>query len=430
EISETLSDNPKLASVMRYLNLNFAAKISSDLHTPPPDIPNHTSEVAMDHGSGASYSRSQKANKQTPPRDSRLRTLLPRPVERPHQPGSQPLTPNTQTNIKQIGRRAPKRKRDLTQNLKNKPMRDLVLARAAAEALVNELGTKETIIEVQQMLLIERERGSLNVSEPVSTLHWNGNATESEISSESDVLQKLLRMFESNERLQMAANRYWGCQYVDSFNQRKELKKNKSSLGVAFTKSMQKSWVRDLQKEELPEKYEREKMRAKSKSVVKKNSLCVLRTPNKQKILLEIEAKYPNLKADLKDLNEVAMQLFTFTGLPERKLVVETLSESGIRKMSQTSLRELVSFVDSTMPVNFDGIVYTGDTLRYAGPSAQDPQLSNRAGSMPMWMVEQSVALQSLEVIGPKPARESDETQNYINPAFFMMDTEGLYQQV
>ncbi|EFY87394.1 hypothetical protein MAC_06502 [Metarhizium acridum CQMa 102] len=182
EIDEYLSRHPKLASNIRSLQSISAATISNDLPTPPPESPPPEKVGAADCRTCVSDDAGPKTNIQPLPGRSEYRTLRPLPSETPNPSVADPVShDDSRKSLRKNGDvnaevRLEKTKRSYAQLSDDGLKRDYILAKAAADVVANELTAPDTLIELREVILQERNPQHPNLKkdiEDLSFLMWH-----------------------------------------------------------------------------------------------------------------------------------------------------------------------------------------------------------------------------------------------------------------
>ncbi|KID73430.1 hypothetical protein MBR_07306, partial [Metarhizium brunneum ARSEF 3297] len=445
EIDEYLSRHPKLASNIRSLQSISAAEISNDIPTPPPENPQQENppldEVgATDRGACVKDNASLKTKIEALSGRSEYRKLRPRPSETPHPsvPGPvshddscKPLRKKGDGNA-EVGQE--KTKRSCSQH-SDGLKRDYILAKAAADVVANELTAPDTLIELREVILQERNRMSFNAQEPLSAFTKGKTASEGEIAEQLECLHTHFEKLRQNEHIKTIADRYHSALIVQLYDHYNKPKRTKYSLGVIFTKILLKDWVRKKLKN-TTERTRRKKMQTKWKAEVQMHRIWLdfndefgcgalslipkqfrnthglrLNRPDEQELLLRIKAQHPYLKKDIEDLSFLMWHLLTYGVLPPQKLLLETLNELEIREMSQKNYRELLTFVDFPVPADVNGALEWPNRPHDNDFFSEDPAMLPQTA-------EQNAAEQQSAVAGSGSMRQFDDLmEECIDPA-------------
>ncbi|KAG8405727.1 hypothetical protein J3458_021666 [Metarhizium acridum] len=441
EIDEYLSRHPKLASNIRSLQSISAATISNDLPTPPPESPPPEKVGAADCRTCVSDDAGPKTNIQPLPGRSEYRTLRPLPSETPNPSVADPVShDDSRKSLRKNGDvnaevRLEKTKRSYAQLSDDGLKRDYILAKAAADVVANELTAPDTLIELREVILQERNRMSFNAQEPLSAFPKCKTESEGEVAKQLECLHTHFEKLRQNEHIKTTADRYHSALIVQLYDHYNKPKRTKYSLGVIFTKILLKDWVRKNLKN-TTERTRRKKMQTKWKAEVQKHRIWLdfndefgcgalslipkqfrnthglrLNRPDEQELLLRIKAQHPNLKKDIEDLSFLMWHLLTYGVLPTQKLLLETLGELEIREMSQKNYRELLTFVDSPVRADVNGALEWPNPPHGNDDFSEDP-------AMLLQTAEQSAAEQQSAVAGSDSMRLLDELmEECIDPA-------------
>ncbi|KID94453.1 hypothetical protein MAJ_09580, partial [Metarhizium majus ARSEF 297] len=182
EIDEYLSRHPKLASNIRSLQSISAAEISNDLPTPPPESPPPEKVGTTDHGVCVNGDANLKTNIEALSGRSEFRILRPRLSETPNHSVPRPVSHDGSRKSLRENRdvnaevRLEETNRSHAQHSDDGLKRDYILAKAAADVVANELTAPDTMMELREVILQERNPQHPNLKkdiEDLSFLMWH-----------------------------------------------------------------------------------------------------------------------------------------------------------------------------------------------------------------------------------------------------------------